>query len=165
MLALAQLGALALLAGSSCIRPAQPSPRQGLIVSSGSVHGGEESGATSKGMSSVALVELGSGCCHGAKMTKAAVRACNNAVEWNSIKVRTIIPGSYDAMKVHLHLGVPEPAEVDLGEVANCFPYGTLLPIQVERGGLLGSSRAGLAEDEPNEAKMTVAVACVTIGW
>ncbi|KAL1527119.1 hypothetical protein AB1Y20_015801 [Prymnesium parvum] len=131
----------------------------------GSIHGGPESGATSKGMQHVALVELGSGCCHGAKATKAAVRACNDAVEWNSIKVRTIIPGSYDAMKVHVHLGVPEPEAVDLEQIAACFPYGELLPISVEKGGLLGSSRAGLPADEPPEAHMTVAVACVTIGW
>ena len=116
-------------------------------------------------MDNVALVELGTGCCHGDKATKAAVRACNDAVEWNSIKVRTIIPGSYDAMKIHVQLAVPSPSEVDLEAVAACFPYGTLLPIAVEQGGLRGSSRAGLVDDEPPEAFMTVAVACVTIGW
>ena len=44
---------------------------------------------TSKGMGNVALVELGSGCCHGDDSTKAAVRACNDAIEWASVKVRT----------------------------------------------------------------------------
>ena len=116
-------------------------------------------------MQKVALVELGSGCCHGGNSTKAAIRACNDAVEWNSIKVRTIIPGSYNGMKVHVQLGVPAPSEVDVDAVARCFPYGTLLPIAVESGGLLGSSRAGLTADEPPEAHMTVAVACVTIGF
>eukprot|EP00965_Chrysotila_dentata_P049725 1649141-Pleurochrysis_carterae.AAC.1 len=87
-----------------------------------SIHGGVESGSTSKGMGNVALVELGSGCCHGGKSTKAAVRACCDAVEWNSIKVRTIIPGSYEAMKVHVHLGVPAPEDVDLEAVKACFP-------------------------------------------
>jgi hypothetical protein len=53
-------------------------------------------------MGQVALVELGSGCCHGADATKAAIRACNDAIEWNSVKVRTIIPGGYDAMKLHV---------------------------------------------------------------
>ena len=93
------------------------------------------------------------------------MRACNDAVEWNSIKVRTIIPGSYDAMRVHVHLAVPNPDQVDLDAVAACFPYGTLLPIFVTQGGMLGSSRAGLPEDEPKEALMTVANACVTVGW
>ena len=57
------------------------------------------------------------------------------------------------------------PDEVDLDAVAACFPYGTLLPIFVTEGGMLGSSRAGLPEDEPKEALMTVANACVTVGW
>ena len=124
-----------------------------------------ESGSTSKGMSSVALVELGSGCCHAINPTKAAIRACNNAVEWNSIKVRTIIPGGYDAMLVHVHIACPSPELLNLAQVAACFPYGTLLPIEVEEGGMLGSSRAGLPRDEPPEAMMTVANACVTVGW
>lgn len=68
-------------------------------------------------------------------------------------------------MKIHVQLGVPRPEEVDVDAVATCFPYGTLLPICVEKGGLLGSSRAGLAADEPDEAHMTVACACVTIGF
>ena len=121
--------------------------------------------STSKGMNRVALVEFGSGCCHSDNSAKAAVRACNDAVEWNSIKVRTIIPGSYDAMRVHVHLAVPNPDQVDLDAVAACFPYGTLLPIFVTEGGMLGSSRAGLPDDEPKEALMTVANACVTVGW
>lgn len=123
------------------------------------------SASYSKGLTHAALVELGSGCCHYNNSTKAAIRACNNAVEWNSVKVRTIIPGSYDAMRVHVHLAVPDPENIDLDAIASCFPYGTLLPIKVERGGMLGSSRTGLPEDEPTEALMTVACACVTIGW
>jgi len=116
-------------------------------------------------MTHVALVELGSGCCHYDDSTKAAIRACNDAIEWNSVKVRTIIPGSYDAMRLHVHLGVPDPDSLDLDAISACFPYGTLLPIEVDVGGLRGSSRAGLVADEPPEAHMTVAVACVTVGW
>ena len=119
----------------------------------------------SKGMTNVALVELGTGCCHYNNATKAAIRAANAAVEWNSIKVRTIIPGSYDAMRLHVHIGVPNPEAVDVDAVAKCFPYGTLLPIVIEKGGLLGSTRAGLVEDEPVEAHMTIACCCVTVGW
>jgi uncharacterized protein (TIGR02058 family) len=129
-----------------------------LAVSAGSA-------PNSKGMTHVALVELGSGCCHYDDSTKAAIRACNDAIEWNSVKVRTIIPGSYDAMRLHVHLGVPDPDSLDLDAISACFPYGTLLPIEVDVGGLRGSSRAGLVADEPPEAHMTVAVACVTVGW
>ena len=118
-----------------------------------------------KGMNQVALVELGSGCCHGTNSTKAAIRACNNAIEWNSVKVRTIIPGGYDAMMLHVHIAVPAPDTVDLDAVAACFPYGNLQPILVESGGMLGSSRANLPPDEPPDGLMTVACACVTIGF
>lgn len=120
---------------------------------------------TSKGMNRVALVELGSGCCHSDDSTKAAIRACNDAIEWNSVKVRTIIPGGYDGMQLHVQIGVPNPENVDVGRVAACFPYGNLLPIVIESGGLLGSSRAGLPSDEPREGLMTVANACVTVGY
>jgi len=118
-----------------------------------------------KGLDNVAIVEFGSGCCHGDNSTKAAVRACNDAIEWASIKVRTIIPGGYAAMKLHVHIACPNPASVDVDAVANCFPYGTMLPILVEDGGLLGSSREGLPGEVPSDALMTVANACVTIGW
>ena len=113
-----------------------------------------ESGATSKGMAKVALVELGSGCCHNANSTKAAIRACNDAIEWNSVKVTTIIPGGYDALRLHVQIAVPAPETVDLEAVARCFPYGQLLPVAVAEGGLLGSSRAGVPSDEPPEALM-----------
>lgn len=118
-----------------------------------------------KGMNKVALVELGSGCCHGDDSTKAAIRACNDAIEWNSVKVRTIIPGGYEAMVLHVHLAVPSPETVDLDAIAKCFPYGNLQPVLVECGGLLGSSRSNLPADEPREGLMTVANACVTVGW
>ena len=120
---------------------------------------------TAKGLATVALVELGSGCCHGEDDTKAAVRACNAAVEWASIKVRNIIPGGYEAMKLHVHLATPNPAKVDLERVADCFPYGELCAVQLERGGLLASSRGNLAAAEPAAGRMTVANVCVTVGW
>ena len=118
-----------------------------------------------KGMDRVCLVELGSGCCHGSNSTKAAIRACNDAIEWNSVKVRNIIPGSYDAMILHVQLGVPSPETVDVEMVASCFPYGKLQPILVTRGGMLASSREGLPDDEPNAGLMTIACACVTVGY
>jgi|TARA_B110001469_G_C9384473_1_gene199021 uncharacterized protein (TIGR02058 family) len=113
-----------------------------------------ESGSTSKGMAKVALVELGTGCCHNTNSTKAAIRACNDAIEWNSVKVSTIIPGGYDALRLHVQIGVPAPETVNLDSVARCFPYGQLLPVAVAEGGLLGSSRAGVPSDEPTEALM-----------
>ena len=118
----------------------------------------------SKGFNTVALVEQGSGCCHGVNSTKAAIRACNDAIEWNSVKVRTIIPGGYDALRLHVHIGVPNPETLDVALIKACFPYGRA-DIQAVEGGLRSSSRAGLAKDEPPEGLMTIANACVTVGY
>jgi len=96
------------------------------------------------------------------------VRACQDAVQFNSIKVSTVIPGGYQNLKVHVHIGVPRPSTVDLEEIVKVFPYGTLLPIVVEEGGLWGSSTinmpdftsTGKANDD-----LTLAVACITLGY
>lgn len=46
--------------------------------------------------------QMGFGCDqHGQDATKAAVKACRNAIEWNSLpSINQIVPGGYDAMKV-----------------------------------------------------------------
>ena len=64
------------------------------------------------GMSRVLFVQLGMGIDqHGQDATKAAVRAVRNAIERNSIPcIKAVVPGgSYDAVKVHVKLGVPFP--------------------------------------------------------
>ena len=64
------------------------------------------------GMSRVLFVQLGMGIDqHGQDATKAAVRAVRNAIERNSIPcITAVVPGgSYDAVKVHVKLGVPFP--------------------------------------------------------
>lgn len=130
---------------------------------------------TTKGMDKVVVVQTGCGCCHGRNVTKAAIRACRDAIEYNSVKIRTIIPGGYEAMKMHVQLGVPDiningnddgiNNSVDFEAVAKEFPYGTLLPIVVERGGLLASNGVKLAGTGESKEDMTLAVACVTIGY
>ena len=52
------------------------------------------------GMDHVLFVEIGMGADqHGQDATKAAVRACRNAIEFNSIpSIRQIVPGGYDNM-------------------------------------------------------------------
>ena len=131
----------------------------------------------SKGMGKVVVIQTGCGCCHGRNATKAAIRACRDAIEYNSVKIRTIIPGGYDAMKIHVQLGVPANVSedggddeeslmaIDLQAVAHEFPYGELLPIVVERGGLLASNGVNLAGTGKPKEDMTLVVACVTIGY
>ena len=142
--------------GMQLMSPAPLSARSQITMKSAMPNG--------KGMNRVALVEFGAGCCHYNNSTKAAIRACNDAIEWNSIKVRTIIPGSYAAMRIHVHVGVPAPETLDVEAIRQCFPYGSV-EVLVEKGGLLGSTRDRLPADEAQEAHMTVACACVTVGW
>ena len=44
---------------------------------------------------------------------KAAMRACRNAIEFNSIpSIRRLVPGGYDNLRLHVKIGVPRPARV-----------------------------------------------------
>jgi uncharacterized protein (TIGR02058 family) len=103
------------------------------------------------------------------------VRACRNAIEFNSIpSIRDIVPGGYDAMKLHIQLGVPEKmvASVDLQKVRDVFPYGNIVdPVDVDVGGLLAKSGIAIPEmgdvdDEgrPND-DFVIAVASITVGY
>ena len=119
-----------------------------------------------KGMDRAVVVQTGFGCCHGRNPTKAAVRACRNAIDSNSVKIRTIIPGGYDAMKIHIQIGIPEGiGDIDQKAIQAEFPYGNLLPIDIQHGGMLASNgiwQPGVAEPKDD---MTLAVVCVTIGY
>jgi hypothetical protein len=43
-------------------------------------------------------------------MQKAAVRACRNAIEFNSIPcIQQIVPNGYAGMQIHVKIGVPDP--------------------------------------------------------
>ena len=119
-------------------------------------------------MSQVLFIECGFGCDqHGQDATKAVVRACRNAIEFNSIpSIQKLVPGGYDAMKLHVQIGVPVAAEeVDLDQIAAVFPYGQLLPIAMERGGLMARSGIALPDMGDVSDDMIIAVACVTVGY
>ena len=60
------------------------------------------------------FVECGMGADqHGQDATKACVRACRNAIEFNSLPaMRKLIPGGYEGMRLHVQLGVP-PAYIE----------------------------------------------------
>lgn len=114
--------------------------------------------------------------------TKAAVRAVRNAIEFNSIPgVISHLPGGRKNMLIHVKLGVPrllpsssssstpegkeELRHVDVWEVAKVFPYGKLLPIQVEVGGLaFPTGRVVEGLGDVDDVGICVA-ACVTLGY
>ncbi|GAX13503.1 hypothetical protein FisN_UnNu045 [Fistulifera solaris] len=111
--------------------------------------------------------------------TKAAVRAVRNAIEFNSIPgVISHLPGGRKNMLIHVKLGVPrllpspagsvvkdELRHVDVWEVAKVFPYGKLLPIEMEVGGLAFPT-GRVVEELGDEDDVGICVAaCVTLGY
>jgi|TARA_B110000971_G_scaffold221038_1_gene266574 uncharacterized protein (TIGR02058 family) len=121
-------------------------------------------------MTKVLFVEVGMGADqHGQDATKAAVRACRNAIEFNSIpSIKDIVPGGYDAMKLHIQLGVPHSFldSVDLEKVKAVFPYGNIVePVDIGPGGLLAKSGIAIAEMGDTNDDFVIVVASITVGY
>ena len=146
--------------------PFRSASRQALVFSS-------RSGAVTKTMAcdhvpNILFVECGFGCDqHGQTATKAAVRACRNAIEFNSLpRIGKLVPGGYEGMKLHVQLGVPEKYVNDVDEeaVKAVFPYGDCR-VDLEAGGLLADSGIALEAMGDKNRDMIIAVACVTVGY
>lgn len=102
---------------------------------------------------------------HGQNMTKAAVKACRNAIEFNSLPcVRHIVPNGYDGLVVTVKIGCPRPDEVDVRIIKDCFPYGKVY-VQVVQGGLEAPSGVKIASMGDTEDLMLLAVVAVTVGY
>eukprot|EP00240_Pyramimonas_obovata_P011462 CAMPEP_0118935830 /NCGR_PEP_ID=MMETSP1169-20130426/15852_1 /TAXON_ID=36882 /ORGANISM="Pyramimonas obovata, Strain CCMP722" /LENGTH=123 /DNA_ID=CAMNT_0006878895 /DNA_START=310 /DNA_END=681 /DNA_ORIENTATION=- len=123
-------------------------------------------------MGHVLFIECGMGCDqHGSRekygATKAAIRACRNAIEFNSIPcIQDIVPGGRPNMKIKLRLGIPDEAGgVDLEQVRAVFPYGKMLPIEVVTGGLTFESGRVVTALGDEKDMAVVVVANVTVGY
>jgi uncharacterized protein (TIGR02058 family) len=68
-------------------------------------------------------------------------------------------------MLIHVKLGVPSGSYVDALQVAKVFPYGKLLPILVETGGLEFHSGRVVEELGDEDDVGICCVACVSIGY
>ena len=116
----------------------------------------------------VLFVECGFGSdAHGQNVTKAAVRACRNAIEFNQIPgIGDLIPGGRDQLKLDVLLGVPHPYQhnLDLVPIRACFPYGTV-HIQCNTGGLVAASGKIIAEMGDTNEDMIIVCAAVTVGY
>ena len=125
------------------------------------------------GMTQVLFLESGVGSDqHGQDCTKACVKACKDAISFNSIpSIGQIIPGGRSAMKLQIQLAVPfdndgtSPPQVDLDAVRAVFPYGDILAIEMQRGGARFSSGAAVAKLGDVGDDWIIAIACVTIGY
>lgn len=119
-------------------------------------------------ISNVLFVECGFGNdSHGQSATKAAVRACRNAIEFNSIpSVAKLVPGGYDGLKLSVILGVPQEYQegLDLNQVKQVFPYGQVEFI-VKNGGLVAPSGIAIESLGDVNDDMVIVCSCVTVGY
>lgn len=114
-------------------------------------------------------MECGSGAdLHGQDATKAATRACRNAVEFNSLPVLAELceGGDLSKMLVQVKLGVPEDlvADVDVAAVKKVFPYGEK-HVEIVPGGLTTDSGIELPDqgDAPGDTRAVIVVAAVSV--
>ena len=112
------------------------------------------------------FVEAGFGCDqHGQNSTKAAIRACRNAIEFNSLcAIRELIPGGYENMKLKVQVAVPNHKEVDVNAIKDVFPYGEVIPV-IEEGGLCANSGIQLDAMGDKNTDMLIAVAAIYVGY
>lgn len=95
------------------------------------------------------------------------VRACRNAIEFNSIpSINRLVPGGYDKLKLDVILAVPPKYQdnLDMEAVAKVFPYGEV-KFTIQDGGMVAPS--GIAIDSLGDKNddMVVVCASVTVGY
>jgi uncharacterized protein (TIGR02058 family) len=104
---------------------------------------------------------------HGQNTTKAAVRACRNAIEFNSLpSIRKLVPGGYDGLKLDVTLAVPAAyrSRLDLGPVGDVFPYGSVR-FQIQDGGMVAPSGIAIERLGDTNDDMVIVCAAVTVGY
>jgi uncharacterized protein (TIGR02058 family) len=120
-----------------------------------------------KHVETVLFVECGWGNdSHGQNVTKAAVRACRNAIEFNSIpSVQRLVPDGYQGLKLDVILAVPAKYRegLDLEQVSQVFPYGSIR-YQLQDGGMVAPSGIAIERLGDRNEDMVVVCAAVTVG-
>ena len=119
-------------------------------------------------MERIIFVETGTGMdTHGQDVTKAAVRAVENAIHYNSMPgLKHYLPEqSLDNMKVNVKLAVPADKDlVDKDKIIAEIPYGTV-SVEVNDGGMATSSGIVLKEQEDKNDLMYIVNAAVEVGY
>ncbi|GED56445.1 Lin0512 family protein [Brevibacillus formosus] len=119
-------------------------------------------------MKKVMFIEMGMGIdMHGQNVTKAAVRAVQNAIHHNSMPgLRSVLPGNdIHNMKVNVRLAVPaDKDKLDLETVRKALPYGEV-SFEIVDGGMLTSSGVVIAEKEDKNDLAYIVIASVEVGY
>lgn len=117
------------------------------------------------------FVEMGVGYDqHGQDVTKAAMRACRDAITSNSVPAFRAgsIPGvSFEEMKLQIKLGVPQALQnsLDVEKVKSVFPYGEIMHFEVVDGGLICSSGVHVEEMGDKTDECYIVNAAVYVGY
>ncbi|BBH19978.1 hypothetical protein Back11_13230 [Paenibacillus baekrokdamisoli] len=119
-------------------------------------------------MEKLFFVQLGMGTdLHGQSVTKAAIRAVQNAIHHNSMPgLRSVLPeGSLYNMKVNVKLAVPcERETLDEDAVKAVLPYGQVT-IEVVDGGMVTTSGVVLPDKQDKNDLIYVVIASVEVGY
>ncbi|MED1782288.1 Lin0512 family protein [Brevibacillus fortis] len=119
-------------------------------------------------MEKVMFIEIGMGIdMHGQNVTKAAVRAVQNAIHHNSMPgLRSVLPGNdIHNMKVNVRLAIPaDKDKLDLETVRKALPYGEV-SFEIVDGGMLTSSGVVIAEKEDKNDLAYIVIASVEVGY
>jgi uncharacterized protein (TIGR02058 family) len=82
------------------------------------------------------ILEMGTGNdLYGGDYTKAAVRAVHDAMRHSSLSLYWSLGLDAAQMRVNVTVGVQQPDEVDVAEVAKLLPYG-VVSVKAVKGGL-----------------------------
>ncbi|GKY92942.1 hypothetical protein MPSEU_000263200 [Mayamaea pseudoterrestris] len=121
-----------------------------------------------KHVEKILFVECGFGAdAHGQDSTKAAVRACRNAIEFNQLPaLGEIVPGGRDEMKLDVLLAVPAKyqEDLDLNAVRAVFPYGKV-NIQIQDGGMVANHGKMIEKMGDKNEDMVVVCVAVSVGY
>jgi uncharacterized protein (TIGR02058 family) len=119
-------------------------------------------------MNKVMFIEIGMGIdLHGQSVTKAAVRAVQNAIHHNSMPgLRSVLPDNdINNMKVNVRLAIPTDKEnLELDVIKAELPYGQV-SFEVVDGGMLTSSGVVLEDKEDKNDLAYVVIASVEVGY
>ncbi|MWC27917.1 Lin0512 family protein [Paenibacillus sp. MMS18-CY102] len=119
-------------------------------------------------MEKLFFIEIGMGAdLHGQDVTKAAIRAVQNAIHHNSMPgLRSVLPGgSLDQMKVNVRLAIPcDRDKLDIERVKAVLPYGEVT-VEVIDGGMLTTSGVILPDKQDVNDLIYIVNAAVEVGY
>lgn len=119
-------------------------------------------------MEKLMFIQTGMGAdLHGQDVTKASIRAVQNAIHSNSMPgIRSVLPeNSLKNMKVNVKLAIPcEKETLNIEKVKEVLPFGDVT-IEVMDGGMATTSGVFLGEKGDKNDLMYIVIAAVEVGY